>query len=201
MKNNQNGFGALGVIAVIVVVLTLGGIGYAVYNKRIQKNSTEAATTPSVNPPKITDPTPTPAGPTDKGASLTIKEWSITIPLPEALNDAYYVVSTSSVDADGSPNTVWVGLKSLPVCAPENGNIGKKPLASITRSSPDYREPVSGELYRDTHPNGLVVDRYYYAYSTRDKENSNCASQEVLQKVDEAFKTSIKSAKKSPDTL
>lgn len=199
-SNRQTGFSISVVIIALLAVAVIAGAGYVVFNNRDQRNSADATSNLSPTTPKAADQNPAPASTAAEAASLKVKEWGMTISLPEDVKDAYYVVSTSSADSDGSPNTIWIGLRSLPTCAAENGNIGKKPLASITRSAPDYREPVSGELYADTHPDGTTIGQYYYAYSTWDIESNSCTARENLQKVDDAFKAAIKTARNSATT-
>jgi hypothetical protein len=193
-RTNQAGFSAGAIIAAVLVLAVIGGVGLVVFKKHVERNSAGAAQT--VSPPKVTNPKPTPATPAASGAVLEVKEWGVSIPLPESLKDAYYVVSTSSANPDGSPNTIWVGLKSIPECTAENANRGGKALASITRSAPDYREPVSGELYMEAHPDGVTIDKYYYLYNTWSLDN-NCTTAEQFKKVDDNFKPAFKNTKAS----
>ncbi len=55
---NQLGFGAVGILAAVVLVVAIAGVGYLVFKK---SSDTRSATTPSVGPSP--DPSPTPPAP------------------------------------------------------------------------------------------------------------------------------------------
>ena len=69
---------------------------------------------------------------------LVISQWGIKLPLSDDIADAYYVVSTSSQDAQGKPNTMWLGLKSLDdvdSCAADQANHGGTPLGALIKAA------------------------------------------------------------------
>jgi hypothetical protein len=195
--NRQSGFGVIGIIAIVVVVLAIASIGFFVGNRHARTAPAAAATTPT--PPTIAKPTPTPSAATPgatESATLTIKEWGITIPLPDSIKDAYYVVSTSSADPDGSPNTIWIGLPSLDgLCPAAKVNSGGKPLASIGRSVSGETDPVSGMTVKEQHPVGITIGNYYYGYGSWAKQSATCATPEKFKALDDAFATGLKTAR------
>lgn len=196
-KVRQVSLGVIGCAIVVLVVSITAKVGFAIINKDTERNSVKAGRI--VSPPEVTNPQPTGTMPaparTNKPYLLKIKEWGVSIPLPESLKDAYYVVSTSSAAPDGSPNTIWLGLKSIEKCAAENANKGGKALATIIRTGLEDVEPVSGKRYTETYPNGATIDNYYYGFSTWSVDN-DCTTVENLKKVDDAFKAAVKDLKK-----
>lgn len=194
-SSNQVGIGAILIIAVALGLAVVVGASLFVANNRVERNSAGAAAT--IAPPKVTDPKATSAKQSKPGTyELFVKEWGVTVPLPESMKDVYYVVSTSSAAPDGTPNTIWLGSKSITSCAAENGNKGRKALASIIRVGTNDTEPVSGKRYVETYPNGLAIGDYYYAYGAWSKDNT-CTTGENFKKFDDALKPAIKQAKKA----
>jgi hypothetical protein len=114
---NSKGFGLVSVLSVIVVLALAGGAGAYVYYRDHKKKpeTTITSTTSSKNSGQSTTQSST--GSQNSTATqqtyLTMKEWGIKLPLSDPIKDAYYVVSTSSKDSNGQPNTMWLGLTSL----------------------------------------------------------------------------------------
>jgi len=196
---NNKGFGLVGVLLVILVLAAAGGTGAYVYHKN-HKAKTSTTTSNSSSSSKTSNNSST----TTQGSNstqnqqshLTIKEWGVKLPLSDAIKDAYYVVSTSSQDANGQPNTMWLGLTSLNSkgCNAALANQGQSTqLGALLRVSPTETDPVSGTPYKQLYPNGVTIGNYYYAYKSWTK-NKTCASQSQLQAIDSAFANAAKSA-------
>lgn len=194
--HRQAGFGLVGILIIVAAVLIVGGIGFVISN-HYTKTAPASATTAPPSPPTNKNPSPTSAQPAPPSAAqpyvLTVKEWGVQIPLPDAIKDAYYVVSTSTSDADGTPNTILLGLKSLDAlgCKADDANHGKKPLAMIGRSALGATDPVYGKPYTELDPNGVTIGNYYYAYLSWASTNT-CAPKATLQTMDSNFTATIK---------
>jgi hypothetical protein len=183
-KNNQSGFGAAKLILIVVVVALLVGLGYMFYKN--QKKVTPVAITTKTNTTPVTSPTKT------EQKYLVVTEWGIKVPVTDPISDAYYMVSKSSQDASGQPNTVWLGLRSLDSgCPAAAASTGGTALAGILRVTPTETEPVSGASYKHLYPDGTTVGSYYYAYQSQTK-NKSCASANSLQTINTAFTAASK---------
>lgn len=192
----QTGFATTAIIAIVLAVAVIGSVAFFISNHNTKTKPADAAnTTPPAAAPKDNDTTPTPASPTSNGTSLVIKEWAVTIPLSEAVKDAYYVASVSSVDDKGGVNTIWLGQTSLDTlgCKASDANVGKKPLAGISKVKPTETDPINGELYTKKNPDGITIGGYYYFYNSWASTNT-CAPKEKLAALDSAIKAAIKSA-------
>ncbi len=126
---------------------------------------------------------------------LNVKEWGIKLPLSDVIKNAYYVVSNGSADANGQPNTMWLGLTSLNIgdCNASLANKSGGPITgfgALERVLPTDHEPVIGKLYTDLYP-GVLIGKYYYAYIS-DTKYRTCTVQAILQPIDSAFATAAK---------
>lgn len=186
----DNGFGLVYIFAIIVVVAAVVVAGALVYNRNHKKtnnptasNQTGANTAPQVQAQQYLD----------------IKEWKIKLPLSSDISDAYYVVSTSSHDSNGQPNTMWLGVKSLDNvgnCNASKANSGQAPLASLGRTLPSDKDPVSGQTYQQKYPDGTTLNGYYYGYNGNWIKNEPCTKddgyQTQLQNINTAFASAAK---------
>lgn len=165
---------------VLLVVAALIGLGGYWYHHAARRSVSNAAT----NVSKAN------TGTKNAQQYLDVKEWGVRLPLSSAISDAYYVVSTSSKDSNGQPDTVWLGLKSLDSkgCAAAQANTGGSyPISALLRIDPIATDPVSGTLYTKLDPNGVTIKGYYYTYHSG-IEGKTCASQAKLNAIDAAFK-------------
>ena len=183
VHRNNSGFGLMPVLLVIVVIGAISLTGWLVTrNKNAQTSSNPVG---QLSPEALTkQPTePVSANP------LIVSEWGITLPLSRATSDAYYVVSKSSQDANGQPNTMLLGLKSLDSsgCNADGPNTGKSTaVGALLRVLPTETDPVSGKPYTDLYPNGVVIGKYYYAFQDLSRGLS-CASPSLLQDITSSF--------------
>ena len=126
--HHQSGIALMGIILLVVVAGGIAGVGFLIFsqkNKSAPVTSETTLTSPqSAN--KATTPASTPSAAT--GTMLTIKEWGIQMPLPDALKDAYVVplVTASTGKSTDPPSFMWIGLKALDGmgCQAEKGNTG-----------------------------------------------------------------------------
>jgi len=190
--SKQTGFSIVEGVLAILVVLALGATSFAVY-QRIKSSST--TTDAASNPNQSTNQQPVTTAPAPTVTYLTIKEWSVKLPLSDSIKDAYYTFEGSNSGSDGLPNTAWLGLTSLNCTGCNISTTGptdtNKPIGSIFRVLPTDRDPVTGSLYTQQYPNGVTIGSYYYGYAPW--ENKSCASATTLQSIDTAFSAAAKS--------
>ncbi len=197
LNNRQSGLAAVNVVVILVLAVTISGIGFFVHSQRTKTAPAKAATDNSSSAPKTPtkSTSPTPATQATTGATLTIKEWNIQIPLPDSLKDAYYVPSTSSADTDGSVNTVLIGLKSKDTgeCGAALGNTGGSSLGVIVRTLPTDTDPVTGKLYTELY-SGVVIGKYFYGYGAFVDANNKCGSVDSRAPINDAFGAAVKNS-------
>jgi hypothetical protein len=194
-RDHQSGFSTTVILLVVLVVAVLAVTGVVVYQHhktgsakdRAAANTTQTTTQPSGT--TTTQPAPTTT------QYLTIKEWGVKLPLSSTINDAYYVVSNGSADANGQPNTMWLGLTSLggdcdasKANTPGTSKISE--IGALGRALPTDHEPVLGTLYTQLYP-GVTIGKYYYFYLSGTK-GKTCAPAATLQSIDSAFGTAAK---------
>jgi hypothetical protein len=198
-REHQSGFGATGVILVVLAVAILASTGLMIYQHHKSgsaKNSAATSQTQTTTQPQNTTSTQ-PAQATTQ--YLTIKEWGVKLPLSANIKDAYYTTEGSNTGADGLPNTVWLGKTSFNSNGCNIANTGPSskatPIGSILRVLLTDRDPVTGDLYTQKYPNGVTIGNYYYAYAPW--KHKSCAPTATLQSVDSEFATAAKSTGKA----
>lgn len=206
INSNQSGFSTLFILLIAaLVVIGIGTVGVMVYHSDKSMihpgdQETIAPHTTSQVPQRTTiqtEPTQQATAPT----YLDITQWGVELPLSSAITDAYYVVSVSTHDSNGQPNTVWLGLKSLtnPSCNPALNNTGGAgAIGGILRVLPTSVGPVTGKLYTQDYPNGVTIGGYYYAYTSWMLDPNNKCPQSSMQAADSAFATAAKSIISTP---
>jgi hypothetical protein len=195
-REHQSGFGTVKIVLTVSVIAVMAVTGLVLYQQHkpnSANNSAATSQTQATTQPQSTTTTQ-PAAATAQ--YLTIKEWGVKLPLSGNIKDAYYEVSTGSVDANGQPNTMWLGLTS------HNGGDcdatkANKPGATIIsdigvlgRALPTDHEPVLGTLYTQLYP-GVTIGKYYYFYISGTK-GKTCAPAATLHSIDSAFSTAAK---------
>ncbi len=193
-REHQSGFGTTAILLVVLVVAGLAVTGLELYQHHkpgSAKNSAATSQSQTATQPQSTAATQ--AAPTV--AYLTIKEWGVKIPLSDRIKDAYYLVSNGSADANGQPNTMWLGLSSLGGdCNASQANKPDKTIVPdigvLGRALPTDHEPVLGTPYTKLYP-GVTIGQYYYFYISGTK-GKTCASPANLQAIDSAFATAAK---------
>lgn len=189
MKKNT-GFGMVYTIAALAVVAVIIVAGVLVVNHKNKTNNPNS-TAANTNSQSQTSLNTTKQQTAQK--YLIITEWKVKLPLSDAIADAYYVVSTSSQDSNGQPNTVWMSVKSLdPECSASRTNQGQTPPSTLTRTLPGATDPVSGKTYQQKYPNGTSLGGYYYGYLGNWSCDTNSSDQAKIQSIDNAFATAAK---------
>jgi hypothetical protein len=190
----SGGAGAMLVIGVIVLA-AVGGLLYHHLRLVSNRSASNVVTTAPVTPAQQESiASVSPQQPVQQ--RLDVKEWGVQLPLPTNIGDAYYVVSTNTRDpATGQPNTMWLGLASLnsdgcDATHVNNGRTTSTPLGALIRVAPTETDPVSGALYTQKYPTGVLLGDYYYVYVPW--KNKACASKAASQGVDSAFGAAAK---------
>lgn len=185
---DRKGFSVVEVLIAIVVIAAIAACGWLAWRHN-HKDKTQAASHGATsNSTAKSD-----SSSTAKTQYMTIAEWGVKMPLSTPIASVYYVVSNQSEDANGRPDTLWLGLKSITSasCTPTASNVNNTEFASIFRALPTDTDPVSGTLYTQLYPGGATVNGYYYALDDARTLESNCASQSTLQSIDTALKAAV----------
>lgn len=199
MKNmsDRSGFGgSVGAFVVVGTLLVLAIGSFTYYHQRSNHAETKsnlAVGASSSAAPQESIATAQTAQPAE--TRLYIKEWDVQLPLASNVTDAYYVVSTSTHDpGTGQPNTLWLGLSSLNSTGCDvsrvNSVAAATPVGALIRVAANETDPVSGALYSQKYPNGVLIGDYYYAFAPW--KNKSCASKATLQGIDSAFASAAK---------
>lgn len=188
-RGKQTGFSIVEALVGVVVVCALAGVSWAVY----QHVKSSATTTGAEANPNQSGTQQTPSTTQPTVAYLTITEWSIKIPLSDAIKDAQYLLAASIVDSQGRPAAAWVTTTSAEAngCALSNKNQdGGNAIGEIMRIEPGQQDGVTGELLSKEFPNGTTVGGYYYAYKSWAGTNK-CVSATQQQTLDSAFESAV----------
>lgn len=161
-KLNQNGFGAAGIIGIIVVIAALIGAGWLVYSRQQNKKD---ATQESV----VSQATPDGVGVAMNGY-LGIPVFGIQLKLADSVKDAIY-----SVMADGS--TIGLSTQSLVSqygegCKASTGTVAQ--IAALVKPAPPYGETGADNpaAYKHSYK---TADDVYYVIKTTGLEGSFCS--------------------------
>jgi hypothetical protein len=186
----SSGFSITTVIAVLFVVAVVGLGAFTVFSNDSKDDNKTGSKTSS-------------SGSKDSSNGqkyLVISQWGVKLPLSDAIQDAYYIVSSVSYDANtGGPNTVWISRSSLDDTGcnanefEEGGN--GSPVGTMVRTLPDEVDNATGAKYTDLYPGGVIIGKYYYGYAARN--NASCGNAAILQTTNAAFAEAISDLKKT----
>ncbi len=177
----QSGFGVVAIIVVILVVVGLGYIGYRVYTANINQTGNTTQNSNAQN-----------NGTQDTATYLDIKELGAKIKLSDGIKDAVY--GAVSTDDNGS-KAVGISAQSLidksNMCAPENHTLG---LVEATKVAPTY---VGGSepLPVDSKTLFKLGDTYYFYHPPQNQAcltTTQADSDLITDKINafkEAFRT------------
>lgn len=188
-RKGQPGFNIVEIVLIVIVVGLLATVGWLVYQNNRTKISDAAGSGNQSNSQSSQSQKPT-------VTYLNVKEWGVKLPLSDGIKDAYYAVPTGiSLNADGLPSGIIVGVRSLDaVC----GFVSAKStdfnnaFAEIVRALPNEKDPVSGKSYMELLPNGITINGYYYGYS-RMTDSKTCAPRDKLDSIDSGVMQATKS--------
>jgi hypothetical protein len=194
MKNNTKQVG-FGIVEIILIVLVIGLVmtgGWWIYENNRTRVGDAANGNNQIagNPPITGEQKPT-------VTYLEVKEWGVKLPLSEGIKDVYYAVPAGiSLNADGLPSGIIIGITSLDTscgAVTSKSSDFNNAFAEVVRVLPNETDPVSGKLYKDLLPNGLIVGNYYYGYA-RMTEDKTCAPRDRLNTIDASIGSAIKNA-------
>ena len=191
-RQTQSGNTSLIIVLIIVMIALLGVTGYFVYatnHNNAPLTSTTVGTSSQLSP-KSSATNPSAVQPAPQ--YLDITQWGVKLPLSSTISDAYYVVSVSSVQPDGVPDMVLLGLRSLnsSTCYASGPNTGKNTsIGALSRALTTQTDPVSGALVSQKDPYGTVIGSYYYflPISSDGVRTNPCATGAALQNIVSAF--------------
>lgn len=138
LKNSQNGFGVVGVLVLIIVLLVVGGAGYFVW----QKNDTKTSTTTSTDTQTTVQA---------QEGYLTITEWGVKMKTDTTLGAVTYT--------EGSANSITL-TSDLQKTLPASCSFGTESPWGLTRTAASvatadekaYLTYVGDYYYKRTYP-------------------------------------------------
>jgi hypothetical protein len=148
-NNNESGFSVVEALLVVIILLLVGFIGYYVYHANSKTTDTYNAASDNVSPVVTTKKTTTS---TDQ-QYLTIKEWSVKLPLTSDLNGAYYALKSGS-------NSAYLSLNQYKGtdCAADQVSLGLIQRFLATDKDDD------GNTLLSDFPQAVKVGDWYYQY-------------------------------------
>lgn len=182
-RHNQNGFGAVEGLLIIVIVGLLGFVGWYVWHSKNQadKNLSNASNASIVS-------TPT----SNSQQYLTIKEWGVKAKLSDPIKDATYTIAGKNA---------WLSTKKLDAnqqCKAYNSDSGFPSFQSIERLAPtdgapgDYTEANALKVSQDAQDNPTKyehIDNYYYYFLHGNGFACNAQTVEQFSAFESAFKS------------
>ncbi len=132
-NTNQGGFGALGILFVVITVMVLGGVGWTVYQHNRTKGAVAA---PGTNQqPANTEPTQT--TPTPGQNIIKIPELGIQIAVPDSIKDLTYKTTTGKL-RDGRDSTGATFSTESLTAADSSCDSAAGPLGSLANVQGEY---------------------------------------------------------------
>lgn len=182
----QAGFGAIGIIIVIVVLVAVGLVGWKVFAAK-DKPASDTATSSEKSDLGPADTT-TPGGDT---TYLTINEWGVKFALTADTSDAYYDDKTSS-----SLDSMSLRVHSLD--SEDDCKTGSQSVASIFRVDKDaMNDNIPDKKYSETNDGQTIGDYFYFIQSSQYMCTDKAELQELLQAVRNGFNTASPTIEKS----
>jgi Na+-transporting methylmalonyl-CoA/oxaloacetate decarboxylase gamma subunit len=153
-RRNQSGFGMVGAVLIILVLIVIGLSGYIVLSAH--KNKTNTAATQKATPAKTNTVVKTQyVVVQDNQEYLDIKEWGVRIPIPKTLESVVYAGGHYDIDGGSSPDDARLGLLSLGSDCSELPEASSAPLGwyvtftktDVDQENANYVKPGSTSLH------------------------------------------------------
>ncbi|HVS58961.1 MAG TPA: hypothetical protein VHD60_04500 [Candidatus Saccharimonadales bacterium] len=143
-SSSEHGFAAVETILIIIILAIIGLTGWYVWHSKQNADKT-------LNTASQTTKNDTVAPQT---SYLTVKEWSVKIPLSTDIKDAYYVYNQQN-------DTVYLSKDSYKGtnCAADQTTLG-----ALGRFTADQKDAMNGQLMTSLYPNAVKIGTYYYYY-------------------------------------
>lgn len=165
-KDNQ-GFAYTGLILLVVVVIAaVGGVGYYVMTKNKDKN--QYRSNDSTAQPSSDTSSNSSAATHSSSEFMEVKEFGVKVRLSDPINDAYYVIKTSSDGKKYATISTRTLAKEYPGCAAESDGYGGAQFGYINSfTDPNSPDPYSGAYtMKETFPDAVNVNGKYYYLAT-----------------------------------
>jgi hypothetical protein len=161
-KNSDNGFSAVEILLVLVIVILIGVIGGLVYHNDHKTTVPQTASAKSSPTSSSTKPSTT--------SVIKIPQLGIEIVVPNALKGLIYAVSDqTSVNGEAS---IAVGFSTPALAAADPGcSAAHGPLGVIAKTDGQY--PAGAN---DENSSGQLVKQYPNFYISYDPSQGECAS-------------------------
>jgi hypothetical protein len=185
-KENNRGFGTLGVLLTVLVIAIVGAGGWYVFYKNKTPHSNNGKDTADSQQDDTSN-----NGGSVEATYLTVEELGVRLKLGDSIKDAYYKVKNSN--KNGKP-VIALYLHSWDVyknCTPENNSNG---LGAISTFTPGESDAVNGDM-ATSYPDAPLIDGLHY-YIAQAQSDCSAGSATDRQAVREAFTTAYKTIEK-----
>jgi len=167
-KLNHNAFSSVGGLLAVIALVLVGYTGYFVY--RAQKTTSDtymtAAQDASGTPKFAPDKKTATAGTATKQNELTIKEWSVNIPLPSTVDasDLYYVVKADTQYASAQEALLGSSKVKAVSTACDPSAKGSSPFGAVERMNATDYAAAAADPTNTSVNNGFKFGNYYYIW-------------------------------------
>jgi hypothetical protein len=154
----EEGFGLVGVLIAIIVLVVAGSTGAYVYHRDHEKKAVIAGSTSNKSPRQATAKTTTgsQSSTTTQGSYLTIKEWGVHLTLDSTMASMYYYISPNL------PDVAYFSLKTIsdiaPNCAADKGGLG-----AIARLTEAEQKAATANPSALNQPATIHIGNYWYS--------------------------------------
>ncbi len=167
LKNNQNGFGAMELVLVLVIIVILGGVGWYVLKARNNTNNSYNNASTSTN---VTKPV---------SNTISIKEWGVKLSVGTVSDATYKLVGnnkaflmTNSMSTDSKCTNYYTSdwpsfafivrakPTDLPVFGDDPGTNPPKTAQEYAAKYPSYVKKLNSYYYYTVHGNGMSCGNY-----------------------------------------